>query len=85
MFSKADIERYFIAEKSESLWFIIFGIAAICLAIIFFFFIKTNWYKGAAIPILIFGILQLAAGYTVFKSSDNGKNWIDFGSGTKLD
>ncbi|MEO7047164.1 MAG: hypothetical protein ABI091_17810 [Ferruginibacter sp.] len=73
MFSKADIERYFIAEKSESIWFIIFGIAAICLAIVFFFFIKANWYKGAAIPLLIFGILQLAAGYTVFKSSDKDR------------
>ncbi|MEO7047345.1 MAG: hypothetical protein ABI091_18730 [Ferruginibacter sp.] len=73
MFSKADIERYFIAEKSESLWFIIFGIAAICLAIVIFFFIKDSWYKGAAVPLLIFGILQLAAGYTVYKSSDKDR------------
>jgi drug/metabolite transporter (DMT)-like permease len=73
MFSKADIERYFIAEKSESLWFLIFGIAAICLAIVFFFFIKTNWYKGAAIPLLIFGVLQFAAGYTVYKNSDKDR------------
>ncbi|MEO5941883.1 MAG: hypothetical protein ABIP30_02895 [Ferruginibacter sp.] len=73
MFSKTDIERYFIAEKSGSLLFIILGITAICLAIVFFFFIKANWYKGAAIPFLIFGIIQLAAGYTVYKSSDKNR------------
>ena len=70
MFSKTDIEKYFIAEKNESLLFIIIGIAAIVLAIIFFFFIKTNWHKGAAIPFFIVGIMHLVAGYTVYQRSD---------------
>ncbi|MEP6711336.1 MAG: hypothetical protein ABJA37_02915 [Ferruginibacter sp.] len=70
MFSKTDIEKYFIAEKNESLLFIIIGIAAIALAVLFFFFIKTNWYKGAAIPFFIVGLLHLVVGYTVYKRSD---------------
>ncbi len=70
MFTKIDIEKYFTAEKNESLLFIIVGIAAIILAIVFFFFIKTNWYKGAAIPFLIIGLMHLVVGYTVYKRSD---------------
>ena len=42
MFSKESIEHYFNAEKSESLFFIIIGVAAIMLALIFFFYIKTE-------------------------------------------
>ena len=70
MFSKTDIEKYFIAEKNESILLIIIGIAAIVLAIIFFFFIKTNWHKGTAIPFFIIGIMHLVAGYTVYQRSD---------------
>lgn len=73
MFSKADIEKYFIAEKNESLLFIILGITAIIIALVFFFYIKTNWHKGAAIPFLIVGILHLAVGYTVYKRSDSDR------------
>ena len=48
MFTKADIERYFNAEKNESLLFILLGVTAILLAFVFFFYLKTNWYKGFA-------------------------------------
>ncbi len=70
MFAKTDIEKYFTAEKSESLLFIFLGAAAIILAIVFFFFIKTNWHKGAAIPFFVVGMVQLAAGFTIYKRSD---------------
>jgi ABC-type xylose transport system permease subunit len=73
MFSKADIEKYFIAEKNESLLFIILGIAAIILALVFFFYLKTNWYKGAAIPFLIVGIMHFIVGVTVYKRSDGDR------------
>ena len=42
MFTTADKEKYFNAEKQESLLFVIIGIAAIITAIIFLFFIKTT-------------------------------------------
>ncbi len=70
MFNKTDIEKYFMAEKSESLVFIIIGIAAIILAVVFFFLLKTNFYKGIALPLLLIAIIQLTVGYTVYKRSD---------------
>lgn len=73
MFSKTDIEKYFIAEKSESLLFVILGIAAITLAVIFFFFLKTNFYKGFALPLVIIGLIQLTVGYTVYKRCDDDR------------
>jgi drug/metabolite transporter (DMT)-like permease len=70
MFTKADIEKYFNAEKSESLFFILIGLAGILLAIVFYFFIKTSVYKGAAIPLLLLGLLLGIVGYTVYTRTD---------------
>ena len=73
MFTKTDIEKYFIAEKSESLLFIIIGITAIVLAIIFFFLLKTNFYKGMALALFVIAIIQVSVGYTVYKRSDDDR------------
>ncbi len=70
MFSKTDIETYFNAEKSESLLFIIVGVTAIILALVFFFYLKTNWYKGFAIALLAIGLFQFVVGFTVYKKCD---------------
>jgi hypothetical protein len=71
MLTKVDIEKYFIAEKHESLVFLIVGIAAISLALIFYFVVKTEIYRGAALPLLILGLVQAVAGYTVYIKSDD--------------
>ena len=47
MLTKADIEKYFIAEKQESLVFLVIGIAAIVLALIFYFTVKTQSLPGS--------------------------------------
>lgn len=73
MFTKIDIEKYFNGEKSESLVFILIGIAGIVSAIVFFFFLKANFYKGAAIPLLLIGLLLGVVGYTVYKRSDEDR------------
>jgi hypothetical protein len=75
MFSKSDIEKYFNAEKSESLLFLIIGIIAFLLSVIFFFFMKSNvsFFKGAAIPLLLIGLIQGVVGYTVYKRSDEDR------------
>lgn len=73
MFSKADIERYFTAEKSESLVFIIIGLAAIVAAVILFFFLKTGFHKGMSLPLLLIACIQLTVGYTVYKRSDSDR------------
>jgi hypothetical protein len=73
MFTKTDIEKYFNAEKGESLVFIAIGIVGIIAAIIFFFFIKTNFYKGAAIPLVLVGLLLGVVGFNVYKRSDSDR------------
>ena len=70
MFSKQDIEKYFLAEKQLGIVFIIIGALAIVLALVFFLVMKTSFYKGAAIPLLVIGLVQLAASIPVYKNSD---------------
>jgi len=71
MLTKTDIEKYFIAEKQESLVFLVIGIAAVVLALILYFMVKTQGCRGAAIPLLILGLVQAIAGYTVYVKSDD--------------
>jgi hypothetical protein len=71
MLTKADIEKYFMSEKQESLVFLIIGIAALLVALIFYFTLKTQIYRGAALPLLILGLVQAIAGYTVYVRSDD--------------
>lgn len=71
MLTKADIEKYFIAEKQESLVFLIIGIAVVLLAVIFQFSAKTMIYRGAAVPLFILGLMQAIAGHTVYMRSDD--------------
>jgi hypothetical protein len=73
MFTKTDIEKYFTGEKQESLLFLFIGIAGIIVAIVFFFFLKTNFYKGAAIPLVLIGLLLAVIGYTIYKRSDSDR------------
>jgi hypothetical protein len=71
MLTKADIEKYFIAEKQESLVFLVIGISAIVLALIFYFAVKSTIYRGAAFPLLVLGLVQSIAGYAVYVRSDD--------------
>jgi drug/metabolite transporter (DMT)-like permease len=73
MFTKTDIEKYFLAEKQGGLVFLLIAISGIVLAIIFFFFLKTNFYKGTAFPLILLGILSGTVGYTVYKRSDSDR------------
>ena len=73
MFTKADIEKYFNAEKQESLLFMLIGVAGIIAAFVFFFFLKTNFHKGAAIPFMLVGLLLAMVGYIVYKRSDDDR------------
>jgi hypothetical protein len=41
MFTESDIEKYFRGEKKESIIFMVVGILAIILGLIFFFIIKS--------------------------------------------
>jgi ABC-type xylose transport system permease subunit len=70
MFTKTDIEKYFSGEKQESLLFLFIGAAGVITAIILFFFIKTSYYKGMALPLALLGLLLGIVGFTVYKRSD---------------
>ena len=70
MFTKADIEKYFVDEKQESLLFLVIGLIAIALAVAFYFYWKTEILKGAAIPLVIIGLIQSIVGYAVYARSD---------------
>jgi hypothetical protein len=73
MFTKAGIEKYFMAEKQESLLFLFIGVTGILSAIVFFFLLKSSIYKGAAIPLFLIGLLLAVVGYTVYKRSDDDR------------
>ena len=77
------IYKYFTGEKQESLLFLIIGIAAILLAVIFWFFIKSNpaFFKGAAIPILAIGLIQTVVGYSVYSRTDKQRTEIAYNIG----
>ncbi len=64
-----NIKNYFNAEKAESLLFIGFGIVAILLSIYFLFFLKEYFWKGLAIPLLLFSMVQIVIGTTIFVRS----------------
>ena len=70
MLTKTDIEKYFIAEKQESLLFLGIGIAAIIIALLGVFVWKTQFWKGASIPFILIAALQIIAGFTVYNRSD---------------
>ncbi len=70
MFNKQDIERYFVAEKHGSLVFLIIGGIAVILSLVAWFYGRTSFFRGAAIPLLMIGLLQCVVGYTVYRRSD---------------
>ncbi|MGV9004962.1 hypothetical protein, partial [Flavobacterium sp.] len=60
------IKNYFNAEKAESLLFIGFGILAIVISIYCFFILKDNFWKGLAIPLILFSLVQIAIGTIIY-------------------
>jgi len=73
MFTKTDIEKYFIAEKQESLLFLGIGVAGIILALLFWVVLKSPLYKGTAVPLVLVGLLLGVVGYTVYMRSDSDR------------
>ena len=77
------IYKYFTGEKQESLFFLLAGLTAIILSVVFYFFVKTSplLYKGAAIPLMAIGLIQLVVGYTVYAKSDKQQSEIAYKAG----
>jgi uncharacterized membrane protein len=70
MITKADIEKYFVAEKQESLLFVVIGVVALIVAAIGLFMYKTPFWKGASIPLIAIALIQIGVGYGVYARSD---------------
>lgn len=70
MFTKENIEQYFSAFKNEQIFLIILGAVALIVALIFFVGFKTEWYKGFALPLAVFAVLYMGAGFSNYKKAD---------------
>ena len=64
------IKSYFAAEKSESLLFLILGLASILFSV--YGWVKWNeaFYKGIAIPMILIACIQVVVGGTVYFRTD---------------
>ena len=70
MFTKENIEQYFSAFKNEQIFLIILGAVALIVALVFFVGFKTEWYKGFALPLAVFAVLNMGAGFLNYKKAD---------------
>ncbi len=63
------IEKYFNAEKYESVLFVLVGIVAIAVATYFFLKVKQPFYSGMAYPLIAVALIQIVVGSTVYVRS----------------
>lgn len=70
MFTKETIEQYFNAFKNEQIFLMVLGAVALIVASVFFVGLKTQWYKGIALPLAVFAIINLGAGVSNYKKAD---------------
>ncbi|WP_439554096.1 hypothetical protein [Flavobacterium macrobrachii] len=61
-----DIEKYFNAEKYESVLFVLFGVVAITFATYCFLKIKQPFYYGMAYPLITVALIQIIVGASVY-------------------
>jgi hypothetical protein len=60
------LEKYFYAEKYESIFFVLVGILAITFAAYFLIKIKQPFYNGVAYPLIAVAFIQIAVGSSVY-------------------
>lgn len=60
------IEKYFNAEKYESVLFVLVGVVAIVIATYFFVKVKQPFYRGMAYPLIAIALIQIIVGSTVY-------------------
>jgi hypothetical protein len=63
-----ELVRYFSAEKSESLLFILMGVGAFVASALLFR--SESPYRGMAIPLTAIGLIQVGVGATVYLRTD---------------
>ncbi len=60
------VKTYFNAEKAESLVFFFLGIVAVSTAAWFYFLKNDAFFRGAAWPLAIIGLIQLSVGSNIY-------------------
>ncbi len=73
MFGKTDIEKYFAAEKTTSLWIMILAGLIFLASFSIWLTQKSAFSKGLMIPTGLLLVLALIVGSTVYKRSDNDR------------
>ncbi len=63
------IEKYFNAEKYESVLFILVGVVAISVATYFLIKVKQPFHSGIAYPLIAVALIQIVVGSTVYLRS----------------
>lgn len=70
MFKQSDIEKYFSEFKNEQVFLMVLGGVALIIAVVFYAALKTNWYRGFALPLAVFALLNVGAGFSNYKKAD---------------
>jgi hypothetical protein len=70
MFSKADIDSYFISMQHLYLFLLLLSAACIITAVIFFFVLKKEFLKGISIALASAAILFFSTAYSPYKKAD---------------
>ncbi len=70
MFTKADIEQYFVNEKEGGKWKMTTGLLSLIAGVVLFFAGASSYYYGAALPPAIMGCVLFAVGYIAYSRSD---------------
>jgi hypothetical protein len=65
-----NVLTYFAEERIQNLICLMLGSLSVILSLLFLFIIRYSFYKGMAVPLLVFGALQLAGSVMVFMRSE---------------
>ncbi len=63
------VEKYFNAEKYESVLFVLVGLVAIVVAIYFLVKLKQPYFSGIAYPLIAVALIQIVVGCSVYVRS----------------
>lgn len=64
------MQTYFIAEKNESIVFMLVGFLAIGVALFALFYVKKPIWEGLAIPFTLIALIQITVGVTIYTRTD---------------
>lgn len=64
------LQAYFAEERVESLVFMGFGWVALAFAAITLWRVRDPLFRGMALPVLVVGLIQAAAGFTIYDRTD---------------